>query len=519
MDTELVEGSEVRAEGSETRAEGSLKRAGDELEQENEKKKKVDDDKEIEELKSLMEVIPDEEEVALDAIPLAVKSPSIIDWKIHKERKKNYYQIIRADGSSKIFVHSVCSKESRKEEKVYLGKIRFSLIFSSQGVIHKGGDVFSSLRIPQGTHVEESLSTRCKSEQGGSEENQLTTLTRQDDEKMRGGRTPHSANVVPLVHRMTARISIRDEPSISLPPREEEPSLNCTAHVEGSIKVTDLATIVRRNLQHLEDTDIDVKFLEQHGPLKVRHTDAPERLKNGTKRKTGGNEVKKVYWMHGQHCATKMAKESYTSERLPEALSPRQIQHWVIRGALLNVRAHGSFQEGLPKIEELQQQGNQRGKCQKKALQAKDLEIAKKKIIRQVTKLISRSSRIVHLPIMGIAEGKRRFHPYCDASKRFGAVLMQKRKGSICFELSVTCFTDHKSYNTFLIKELNIRQRRMVKWLVITIAKFVIPTGKANVVADALSRKEREPPLRVRALFMTIGLNLPKQILKAQTEA
>ncbi|GJS49173.1 putative reverse transcriptase domain-containing protein [Tanacetum coccineum] len=42
---------------------------------------------------------------------------------------------------------------------------------------------------------------------------------------------------------------------------------------------------------------------------------------------------------------------------------------------------------------------------------------------------------------------------------------------------------------------------------------------KANVVADALSRKEREPPLRVRALVMTIGLDLPKQILKAQTEA
>nr|GEV65111.1 putative reverse transcriptase domain-containing protein [Tanacetum cinerariifolium] len=42
---------------------------------------------------------------------------------------------------------------------------------------------------------------------------------------------------------------------------------------------------------------------------------------------------------------------------------------------------------------------------------------------------------------------------------------------------------------------------------------------KANVVADALSRKEREPPLRVRALVMTIGLDLPKQILYAQTEA
>ncbi|GJT03170.1 putative reverse transcriptase domain-containing protein [Tanacetum coccineum] len=43
--------------------------------------------------------------------------------------------------------------------------------------------------------------------------------------------------------------------------------------------------------------------------------------------------------------------------------------------------------------------------------------------------------------------------------------------------------------------------------------------GKANVVADAFSRKEREPPLRVRALVMTISLDLPKQILNAQTEA
>ncbi|GKB17121.1 hypothetical protein Tco_0851044 [Tanacetum coccineum] len=43
--------------------------------------------------------------------------------------------------------------------------------------------------------------------------------------------------------------------------------------------------------------------------------------------------------------------------------------------------------------------------------------------------------------------------------------------------------------------------------------------GKANVVANALSRKEQEPLLRVRALVMTISLDLPNQILNAQTEA
>ncbi|GJU61672.1 putative reverse transcriptase domain-containing protein [Tanacetum coccineum] len=42
---------------------------------------------------------------------------------------------------------------------------------------------------------------------------------------------------------------------------------------------------------------------------------------------------------------------------------------------------------------------------------------------------------------------------------------------------------------------------------------------KQNVVADALSRKEWIKPLRVRALVLTIGLNLPVQILNAQVEA
>ncbi|GKG34720.1 hypothetical protein Tco_0437416, partial [Tanacetum coccineum] len=46
--------------------EGSSKRAGEELEQESIKKQKVDEDKEIAELQSPMQVIPDKEEVAID---------------------------------------------------------------------------------------------------------------------------------------------------------------------------------------------------------------------------------------------------------------------------------------------------------------------------------------------------------------------------------------------------------------------------------------------------------------------
>ncbi|GJW33262.1 putative reverse transcriptase domain-containing protein [Tanacetum coccineum] len=81
-------------------------------------------------------------------------------------------------------------------------------------------------------------------------------------------------------------------------------------------------------------------------------------------------------------------------------------------------------------------------------------------------------------------------------------------------------FTDHKSLQHILDqKELNMRQRRWLELLSDYDCEIRYHTGKANVVADALSRKERIKPLRVRALVMTIGLNLPKQILEAQIEA
>ncbi|GKC72019.1 hypothetical protein Tco_1117902, partial [Tanacetum coccineum] len=68
-------------------------------------------------------------------------------------------------------------------------------------------------------------------------------------------------------------------------------------------------------------------------------------------------------------------------------------------------------------------------------------------------------------------------------------------------------------------KELNLRQRRWLDLLADYDCEIRYHLGKANVIADALNRKERIKSLRVRSLVMTIHPKLPSQILKAQTEA
>nr|GEZ36372.1 reverse transcriptase domain-containing protein [Tanacetum cinerariifolium] len=162
--------------------------------------------------------------------------------------------------------------------------------------------------------------------------------------------------------------------------------------------------------------------------------------------------------------------------------------------------------------------------------------------------------KLYSAPILALPEGAKDFVAYCDALyKGLGDVLMQREKvisyasgklkihkknyttydlelGVVVFALKIwrhylygtkcTVFTDHKSLQNILDqKELNMRQHRWLELLSDYDFEIRYHPGKANVVADTLSRKERIKPLKVRALVMTIGLDLPKQILGAQTEA
>ncbi|KAJ9535197.1 hypothetical protein OSB04_un001724 [Centaurea solstitialis] len=83
-----------------------------------------------------------------------------------------------------------------------------------------------------------------------------------------------------------------------------------------------------------------------------------------------------------------------------------------------------------------------------------------------------------------------------------------------------TNYTDHKRLRHILDqKMLNRRQRRWVELLSDYDCEIKYHPGKANVVADALSRKEQVKPTRTRAMGMIVQTSLKSQILEAQRGA
>ncbi|GJQ96567.1 putative reverse transcriptase domain-containing protein [Tanacetum coccineum] len=162
--------------------------------------------------------------------------------------------------------------------------------------------------------------------------------------------------------------------------------------------------------------------------------------------------------------------------------------------------------------------------------------------------------KLCNAPVLALPDGPDDFVVYCDASKQgFGCVLMQRGKviayasrqlkkheknytthdlelGAVVFALKIwrhylygtksVIYTDHKSLQyIFDQKDLNMRQRRWIELLSDYECEIKYHPGKANVVADALSRKERLKPRRVRAMSITIHSGLKTKILEAQSEA
>ncbi|GJV93208.1 hypothetical protein Tco_1541021 [Tanacetum coccineum] len=121
MDSEVVKCSVLRTKVS-------SKRAGDELEYDKLKKQKTDehveakkDDQEEVEMKRHIEIVKDDE-VAIDAIPLATKPLVIVEYKIDKDGRMRYFKLIRADGSSKAKLENTRPKEDY--ERVLWGDLK-----------------------------------------------------------------------------------------------------------------------------------------------------------------------------------------------------------------------------------------------------------------------------------------------------------------------------------------------------------------------------------------------------------
>ncbi|GJX38607.1 reverse transcriptase domain-containing protein [Tanacetum coccineum] len=133
---------------------------------------------------------------------------------------------------------------------------------------------------------------------------------------------------------------------------------------------------------------------------------------------------------------------------------------------------------------------------------------------------------LCNAPILSLPNEVEDFVVYYDASNQgLGCVLMQMDKviayASRQFKRYEKNYTTHDLdlQHIFDQKELNIHQRRWLELFSDYECEIKYHSGKANVVADALSRKERVKPGRVRAMVVTIQSGVKRLILAAQGEA
>nr|GEV56680.1 putative reverse transcriptase domain-containing protein [Tanacetum cinerariifolium] len=150
---------------------------------------------------------------------------------------------------------------------------------------------------------------------------------------------------------------------------------------------------------------------------------------------------------------------------------------------------------------------------------------AKIEAIRSWAAPTTPTEKLCSAPILASPEGTEDFVVYCDASlKGYEAVKMQREK--VIAYASKQLKVHEENYTTHDLElgavVFAIRLWRDYLWIeLLSDYDYEIRyhPGKANVVADALCLKERDKPLRVQALMMTVYNDLPKQIRKAKEEA
>nr|GEW79573.1 reverse transcriptase domain-containing protein [Tanacetum cinerariifolium] len=133
--------------------------------------------------------------------------------------------------------------------------------------------------------------------------------------------------------------------------------------------------------------------------------------------------------------------------------------------------------------------------------------------VKKWTSPTTPTEKLCEALILALSEGNNNFVVYCDASYQgLGAVLMQREKSIAYASRQLKPYEEN--YTTY-----DLKLGAVLELLADYDYEIRYHPGKANVVADALIRKEQIKPLRVRSLVMTIHLKLPSQILEAQTEA
>ncbi|GKD42820.1 putative reverse transcriptase domain-containing protein, partial [Tanacetum coccineum] len=128
--------------------------------------------------------------------------------------------------------------------------------------------------------------------------------------------------------------------------------------------------------------------------------------------------------------------------------------------------------------------------------------------------------KLCNAPVLALPYRPKDFVVYCDASGiGLGCVLMQRDLETLLNRKKSRIYTDHKSLqHIFSQKELNMRQRRWIELFSDYDCEIPYHPGKANVVANALSMKERIKPKRVRSMNMTLQSCIKDRLLVAQKE-